>query len=94
MPPVKKTNVPKKVSVPKKVTKKSNKPTPKVVATDTPKPVPVVEEPVTPVPVAAPTDTGYLLLMMMTSSLNFIYTITNNVSIIDHRHNIPGLGSR
>ena len=42
----------------------------------------------------APTDTGYLLLMMMTSSLNLIYTITNNVSIIDHRHNIPGLGSR
>ena len=41
----------------------------------------------------APTDTGYLLLMMM-SSLNLIYTITNNVSIIDHRHNIPGLGSR
>ena len=45
-----------------------------------------------------PTDTGYLLLMMTTSSLNLIYTmITNNVSnqsIIDHRHNIPGLGSR
>ena len=41
-----------------------------------------------------PTDTGYLLLMMMTSSLNLIYTITNNVSIIDHSRNIPGLGSR